>query len=223
MTTTTGLRRSAALAVTAATLLAIPATGAVAAPAAPDPTDPILVPNPVESSDPGTTWACRTTGVTVVCSGELSYGWHVEPGPDDWCAVPLFSVDGTFERRQTRYYALDAATGTYVETNRLIHVGIFDSLTAEPNDPDAARVGTKLLMTWASYFATPGDLDSRITRKQGIDTWFQPSHGGVFTLDVGQKSTIGTDDFDLHGRWDVATANDPFEEFGKVCTSLGLD
>ena len=72
-------------------------------------------------------------------------------------------------------------------------------------------------------FAIPGDLDSRITRKQGIDTWFQPSHGGVFTLDVGQKTTIGTDDYDLHGRWDVATASDPFEEFGKVCSSLGLD
>ena len=59
-------------------------------------------------------------------------------------------------------------------------------------------------MLWASDFVVPGDLDSRVTRKQGIDTWFKTPHGGVFTLDVGQKTTIFSDDFDLRGRWDVA-------------------
>lgn len=222
MTTMTGLRHGA-VALASATMLVLPAAAAVAAPAAPDPSDPVLVPNPTESSDPGTSWTCRPTGASVTCTGALAYGWDVEPGPDDWCSVPLYSADGHFDRRQTRYYTLDPASGNYLETNRLVHLEITDALTAAPDDPDVARVGTVLRMTWASDFLTPGDLDSRVTRKQGIDTWFQPEHGGVFTLDVGQKTTVGSDDFDLRGRWDVATAGDPHLEFGKVCTSLGLD
>jgi hypothetical protein len=158
----------------------------------------------------------------VACTGYLAYGWAVEPGPEDWCSVPLYSVNGHFERRQTRYYALDLATGNYLESNRLVHLEITDSLTATPNEPTAPRINTVQRMTWASDFTIPGDLDSRITRKQGIDTWFQPPHGGVFTLDVGQKTTIGSDDYDLHGRWDVATEPDPGGEFAKVCTALGL-
>ena len=157
----------------------------------------------------------------VQCTGELANTWESQPGPDDWCSQPLFSVDGRFERRQTRYYAFDPATGNYLETNRLIHLDAADSLVSAPDAPASGGVSAVLRMTWVSTFDIPGDLDSRVTRKQGIDTWFQAPHGGVFILDVGQKKTIFSDDFDLHGRWDIALG-DGAAEFSKVCTALGL-
>jgi hypothetical protein len=78
-----------------------------------------------------------------------------------------------------------------------------------------------LRMTWVSTFQRPGDPDSRVTRKQGIDTWFQAPRGGVFTLDVGQNTQILDDGVNFHGRWDIALG-DGAAEFTKVCTALGL-
>jgi hypothetical protein len=43
-------------------------------------------------------------------------------------------------------------------------------------------------MTWITTFQIPGDLDSRVTRKQGIDTFIKASNGGLIVLDVGQKT-----------------------------------
>ena len=213
-------RRLLGTLVAAAGVLAFPAVAASAEPTI-DPTDPALVPGPVESSDPGTQWTCQTTGGEVQCTGDLSSSWESEPGPDDWCSQPLFSVEGQFERRQTRYYSFDPTTGSYLETKRLIHLDTSDSLVSAPDAPSAEGVGTALRMTWISTFAIPGDLDSRVTQKQGIDTWFKAPNGGVFTLDVGQKTTVLSDDFDLHGRWDVHLGDDA-TEFTKVCTALGL-
>jgi hypothetical protein len=130
-------------------------------------------------------------------------------------------VDGQFDRRQTRYYSFDPTTGSYLETNRLAHMDITDSLVSAPDAPSSDGVATVLRMMWATDFTRPGDLDSRIARKQGIDTWFQAPHGGVFTLDVGQKKTVLGEDFDFHGRWDIALGDDA-AEFTKVCTALGI-
>lgn len=204
----------------AAGLLAVPGSASAAAPTI-DPTDPTLVPNPVEASDPGTQWTCQTAGGDVQCSGSLAYTWESQPGPDDWCSQPLYSVDGQFQRRQTRYYSFDPTTGAYLETNRLIHLHYSDSLVAAPDAPAAGGVSTVLRQTWVSTFTQPGDLDSRLTRRQGIDTWFQAPHGGVFTLDVGQDRQTGPDDADFHGRWDIALG-DGAAEFKKVCTALAL-
>lgn len=201
--------------------LALVGTPAAAADTTISPTDTRLVPNPVESSDEGTSWTCRTAGPDVTCTGDLAYGWTAEPGPDDWCTQPLWSVDGRFHRTQARWYSLDPASGRYLEYFRLVHLDTSDALVASSDAPASTGVQTRLLMTWRSDFDTPGVLDSRVTRKQGIDTWFKTAHGGVFTLDVGQKTTVLSDDFDLRGRWDVATG-DPGVEFGKVCTALGL-
>src|SRR4029453_15664721 len=52
-----------------------------------DPSDPRLVPNPIESSDPGTVWSCRVTGSEGQCTGTLAISWEREEGPGDWCAV----------------------------------------------------------------------------------------------------------------------------------------
>jgi hypothetical protein len=204
----------------AAAMLALPGE-ASAAESTVDPTDPALVPNPVEASDPGTAWTCRVAGGDVQCSGDLAYTWNSQPGPDDWCSQPLYSVDGQFERRQTRYYSFDPTTGSYLETNRLIHLDITDSLVPAPDAPASSGVSTVLRMTWVSTFLQPGDLDSRVTRKQGIDTWFQAPHGGVFTLDVGQNTEIPDGGGNFHGRWDIALG-DGAAEFTKVCTALGL-
>lgn len=76
-------------------------------------------------------------------------------------------------------------------------------------------------MTWLTTFQTPGDLDSRITRKQGIDTLIKLPNGAVITLDVGQKTTILSDDFDFKGQWDIALG-DPAVVFGKICSALGV-
>ena len=124
-------RRLLGTLVAAAGVLAFPAVAASAEPTI-DPTDPALVPGPVESSDPGTQWTCQTTGGEVQCTGDLSSSWESEPGPDDWCSQPLFSVDGQFERRQTRYYSFDPTTGSYLETKRLIHLDTSDSLVSGP-------------------------------------------------------------------------------------------
>jgi hypothetical protein len=210
----------AALALTAG-LLALPGVAFAAQPPI-DPTDGRLVPNPIESSDPGTQWTCRQAGPDVQCVSDLSLTWGSEPGPDDWCAQPLYSVDGHFTRSQTRYYAPDVATGTYLETNRLVHLDIGDSLVALPDQAADEGVRSVLRMTWLSTFTRPGDLDSRVTQKQGIDTYFRAPDGGVFTLDVGQKTTIFADDFDFHGRWDIALG-DAGTEFTKVCNALGLE
>ena len=51
-------------------------------------------PGPVRSRRSGTQWTCQTTGGEVQCTGDLSYSWESEPGPDDWCSQPLFSVEG---------------------------------------------------------------------------------------------------------------------------------
>jgi hypothetical protein len=179
------------------------------------------VPNPIESSDEGTVWTCRFTGPEVQCDGVLQLSWQVQEGPGDWCAVPLYSINGTFTRTQTRYYRYDPATGRYLEYKRLTHLTVADSLTPSP-DPSATNVvATRLVMTWITAFQTPGDLDSRVTRKQGIDTFIKDPRGGIVLLDVGQKTTILAEDFDFRGRWDIALG-DPEVEFGKVCNALGV-
>jgi hypothetical protein len=186
-----------------------------------DPSDPRLVPNPIESSDEGTAWTCRVTGPEIQCTGTLAISWELQEGPGDWCAVPLYSVNGTFTRAQTRYYAYDAASGQFLEYKRLIHLYSNESLTPVP-DPNATNVVIgHLNMTWISTFQTPGDLDSRVTQKQGIDTFIKPPNGGLVVLDVGQKMTVLGEDFDFRGRWDIALG-DPAVEFGKVCHALGL-
>jgi hypothetical protein len=186
-----------------------------------DPSDSRLVPNPIESSDEGTVWTCRVTGPEVQCTGTLAISWVLQEGPGDWCAVPLYSVNGTFTRAQTRYYAYDAASGQYLEYKRLIHLYSNEYLTPEPDPSSTNVVIGRLNMTWISTFQTPGDLDSRVTQKQGIDTFIKPPNGGLVVLDVGQKMTVLGEDFDFRGRWDIALG-DPAVEFGKVCSALGL-
>jgi hypothetical protein len=190
-----------------------------------DPSDPRLAPNPTESSDEGTVWTCRVTGPEVQCTGTLTISWVLQEGPGDWCAVPLYSVNGTFTRAQTRYYAYDAASGQFLEYKRLIHLYSNEHLTPVP-DPNATNVViARLNMTWISTFQTPGDLDSRVTQKQGIDTFIKPPNGGLVVVDVGQKTedlvTAPGEDFNFRGRWDIALG-DPAVEFGKVCHALGL-
>jgi hypothetical protein len=190
-----------------------------------DPSDPRLVPNPIESSDPGTSWTCRLTGPEVQCTGAVRISWELQDGPGDWCAVPLYSVNGTFARAQTRHYLYDAASGQYLEYKRLIHLDINEFLTPVP-DPAATNVViARLNMTWLTTFQTPGDVDSRITRKQGIDTFIKPPRGGLLVLDVGQKTedlaTAPGEDFNFRGRWDIALG-DPAVAFGKVCSALGV-
>jgi hypothetical protein len=75
-------------------------------------------------------------------------------------------------------------------------------------------------MTWLITFQTPGDLDSRVAQKQGIDTFLKLPNGELLVLDVGQKTTVLGEDFDLRGRWDIALG-DLAVEFGKVCSALG--
>jgi hypothetical protein len=190
-----------------------------------DPSDPRLVPNPTESSDPGTVWTCRVTGPEVQCTGTLTISWELQEGPGDWCTVPLYSVNGTFTRTQTRYYTFDAASGQYLEYKRLIHLYSNEYLTPVPDPSSTNVVIGRLNMTWLSTFQTLGDLDSRITRKQGIDTFIKLPDGGIILLDVGQKTedlvTAPGEDFNFRGRWDIALG-DPAVEFGKVCHALGL-
>jgi hypothetical protein len=146
------------------------------------------VPNPIESSDEGTVWSCRVTGPEVQCTGTFTFSWVLQEGPGDWCAVPLYSVNGTFTRAQTRYYTYDAASGQFLEYKRLIHLYSNEYLTPVP-DPNATNVVIgRLNMTWISTFQTPGDLDSRVTQKQDIDTFIKPPNGGLVVLDVGQKT-----------------------------------
>jgi hypothetical protein len=185
-----------------------------------DPSDPRLVPNPIEASDEGTAWACQVTGSEVRCTGALTMSWELQEGPGDWCAAPLYSVNGVFTRTQTRYYTYDAASDRYLEYKRLIHLNSDESLTpdADPNSPNV--VTARLIMMWISSFQTPGDLDSRVTRKQGIDTFVNSPNGGLVVLDVGQKTTVLGDDFNFKGRWDIALG-DPAVEFGKICSALG--
>ena len=207
--------------------LSLAAAGGAGAQGTPtfDPADARLVPNPIPNSDEGTTWTCRATGPDVACGGRLKISWELQDGPGDWCGVPLYSLDGTFSRTQTRFYAFDAASGLYLEYKRLIHLDWYEFFTPTP-DPDSTNVVlARLSMTWISTFQAPGDLDSRSTRKQGIDTFIKPPNGGAFILDVGQKTedlTIAPgEDFNFRGRWDIALG-DPAVEFGKICTALGL-
>ena len=190
-----------------------------------DPSDPRLVPNPIESSDEGTAWICRTVGAEILCDGTLTITWPLQEGPGDWCAVPLYSVDGTFMRTQTRYYAYDAASNQYLEYKRLVHRYSNEFLTPDPDPASENVVEGVLRMTWTSAFQVPGDLDSRITRKQGIDTFIKSPSGGIIVLDVGQttenSATAPGDDFNFKGRWDIALG-DPAVEFGKVCAALGV-
>ena len=211
----------------AVVVLSLGAVGGAAAKGLPtvDPSDPRLTPNPVLNSDAATVWTCQVTGSVVACDGRLRNAWELEEGPDDWCAVPLFSVNGTFSRTQTRYYAFDAATGLYLESKRLIHLDAVDYFTPDPDPNSTNVVYARLSMTWVTTFQTLGDLDSRSTRKQGIDTLWKRPDGGAFVLDVGQTTedlTIAPgEDFDFRGRWDHVRG-DPAVVFGKLCTALGL-
>jgi hypothetical protein len=185
-----------------------------------DPSDPRLVPNPIETSDEGTAWTCRVTDSDVRCTGALTMSWELQEGPGDWCAVPLYSVNGVFTRTQTRYYTYDAASDRYLESKRLIHLNSNESLTADPDPHSTNVVSARLIMTWISRFQTPGDLDSRVTRKQGIDTFVKSPNGGLVVMDVGQKTTVLGADFNFNGRWDIALG-DPEVQFGKICSALG--
>ena len=215
------LLRVLAVMLVAVGLFALPTTASAQGTPTIDPSDPRLVPNPIESSDPGTIWTCRVTGPEVQCTGTLTFSWELQEGPGDWCAVPLYSVNGTFTRTQTRYYTFDAASGQYLEYKRLIHLYSNEYLTPEPDPSSSNIVIARLNMTWISTFQTPGDLDSRVTQKQGIDTFIKPPNGELVVLDVGQKMTVLGEDFDFRGRWDIALG-DPAVEFGKVCSALGL-
>jgi hypothetical protein len=189
-----------------------------------DPSDPRLVPNPIESSDEGTIWSCRFTGPEVQCTSTLTFSWELQEGPGElfyFCAVPIYSVNGTFTRTQTRYYTYDAASGQFLEYKRLIHLYSNEYFTPIPDPNTTNVVIARLNMTWISTFQTPGDLDSRVTQKQGIDTFIKPPNGRLVVLDVGQKMTVLGEDFDFRGRWDIALG-DPAVEFGKVCSALGL-
>jgi hypothetical protein len=223
---TGAMKRQLVAAILAIVALSLGTVGGVAArgPAAVDPGDPRLTPNPVEFSDEGTLWTCRATGSDIACSGTLSIAWELQGGPD-FCAVPLLSLDGTFSRTQTRFYAVDAASGLYLEYKRLIHLDSIEDFTPAPDPSSTNVVNARLSMTWISTFQSPGDLDSRSTRKQGIDTFIKTPHGGVIVLDIGQKTedlTIAPgEDFDFRGRWDIALG-DPGVEFGKICAALGL-
>jgi hypothetical protein len=215
-------RHCVTLLITATAMLVLTAGSAAASSTTISPSDPRLVPNPIESSDEGTAWSCQVTGGDVQCDGARSISWDLIDGPGDWCTVPLYSINGTFSRTQTRYYSYDAATGDYLEFKRLIHLSSNESLTPLP-DPSSTNVVTGwLTMTWITTFGTPGDLDSRVTQKQGIDTFLKPPNSGVLVLDVGQKTTTSEgDDLDFRGRWDIALG-DPSVEFGKVCSALGV-
>jgi hypothetical protein len=205
-----------ALALAGAVLPAVPAQAAATI----DPSDPRLVPNPIESSDEGTAWTCQVTGSDVQCDGTLVVSWQLQDGPDV-CALPLYSVNGVLTRSQTRYYSYDAASGRYLEYKRLVHLYSNEYLTPIP-DPDSTNVViARLSMTWISTFQTPGDLESRSTQKQGIDTFLKRPDGALLVLDVGQKTTVLGEDFDFHGRWDIALGNFE-EESGKICTALGM-
>jgi hypothetical protein len=220
------MKRLSVAVILAMLALSLAAVGGVAAHGTPtlDPSDPRLVPNPIESSNEGTAWACQVTGSEVHCAGAFKVSWDLDEGPD-LCAVPVFSVTGTFSRTQTRYYTLDAASGTYLEYKRLIHLYSNEGFTPDPDPNSDNVVIARLSMTWISTFQSPGDLDSRITRKQGIDTFIKPPNGGLIVMDVGQKTedlvTAPGEDFDFRGRWDIALG-DPDAEFGKVCSALGL-
>jgi hypothetical protein len=190
-----------------------------------DPSDPRLVPNPIESSDEGTAWTCRITGQDVQCTGTFTDSWELLDGPGDWCAVPLYSANGTFTRKQTRYYTYDATSGQYLEYKRLIHLSSNEFLTPVP-DPDSTNVLiARLSMTFLTTFQIPGNLDSRVTRKQGIDTFIKPPNGGLIVVDVGQKTEDSAvapgEDFNFRGRWDIALG-DPGVAFGKTCSALGV-
>jgi hypothetical protein len=186
-----------------------------------EPSDPRLVPNPIDSSDEGTAWTCHSTGRDARCEGTLTTSWELQDGPGDWCSAPLYSINGTFTRTQSRYYTYDTARGEYLEDKRLVHLYSNEFLTPVPDPTSTNSVIARLNMTWISTFQTPGDLDSRVTQKQGIDTFIKPPTGGLVVLDVGQKTTVLGEDFDFKGRWDIALG-DPAVEFGKVCNALGL-
>ena len=211
----------------AAVALSVGAVGGAAAKGLPavDPSDPRLTPNPIENSDEGTAWTCRVAGSDVACDGRLRITWELQEGPGDWCSVPLFSANGLFSREQTRYYTFDAASGLYLESKRLIHLDFIDNFTPSPDPTSTNVVYARLNMTWVTTFQTAGDLDSRSTRKQGIDTIWKLPDGGAFVLDVGQTTedlTIAPgEDFDFRGRWDHVFG-DPAVVFGKACTALGL-
>jgi hypothetical protein len=186
-----------------------------------DPSDPRLVPNPIESSDPGTVWTCRFTGPEVQCTGTLTFSWELQEAPEQFCAVPLYSVNGTFTRTQTRYYTYDATSGQYLEYKRLIHLYSNEYTTPDPDPNSTNVVLARLNMTWLTTFQTPGDLDSRVTQKQGIDAFVKLPNGELLVLDVGQKTTVLGEDFDFRGRWDIALG-DPAVAAGKICSALGL-
>jgi hypothetical protein len=185
-----------------------------------DPSDLRLVPNPIESSDEGTAWTCQVTGSEVQCTGTLRISWELQEAPAECNGVPLYSVNGIFTRTQTRYYAYDAASGQYLEYKRLVHLYSNEYFTPVPDPNSANVVIARLNMTWLITFQTPGDLDSRVAQKQGIDTFLKLPNGELLVLDVGQKTTVLGEDFDLRGRWDIALG-DLAVEFGKVCSALG--
>lgn len=221
------MKRLAVAAILAIVALSLTALGGAAAhgTATIGPSDARLVPNPIEFSDEGTAWTCRVTGSDVACTGTIKTSWELQEGPGDWCAVPLFSLDGTAGRTQTRFYTFDAGSSLYLEYKRLIHLDSYEYFTPTPDPNSTNVVEARLSMTWISTFQTPGDLDSRSTRKQGIDTFVKSPNGGVILLDIGQKTedlTIAPgEDFDFRGRWDIALG-DPAVEFGKICGALGL-
>lgn len=201
-----------------------PANASSSDPTAIDPTDSRLVPNPIDTSDPGTTWSCNFVGSEVQCSGVLKISWQGPEGPIPLCSVPLYSVNGHFARTQTRHYAFDAATGRYLEYKRLIHLVAGDSITPTPDPASTNYLVTKYQMTWLTSFHVPGDNDSRVTRKQGVDTFVKRPDGGIVLLDVGQRTedlTIAPgEDFDFRGRYDVALGAP--DALNKICTALGI-
>lgn len=130
-----------------------------------------------------------------------------------------------------------------------VHGPVFAVVVAHPDDDAFTWAGTVALHAQDPDFrfvlihATNGeagdirpgfpatrDTLGRIRRRECEAAWRPVGRppdrhdwlGGVSTLDIGQKTTIGTDDFDLRGRWDIALGEGPFLEIHKVCNALGL-
>jgi hypothetical protein len=154
---------------------------------------------------------------------------HQPDGPlPQLLGIPAWSCHGSNLSRveasrnpgTVQYYAYDAASGQYLEYKRLVHLYSNEYFTPVPDPNSANVVIARLNMTWLITFQTPGDLDSRVAQKQGIDTFLKLPNGELLVLDVGQKTTVLGEDFDLRGRWDIALG-DLAVEFGKVCSALG--
>jgi len=206
---------SRALAVSAATALALVAAVGPAAAGNPHQVDPALM---VPTLNPDfAPWSCFEAGRGITCQGGYSASFEGEPAGLQCDGAEVY-VSGSVRQRMTRWH-----TTSGLATKTIVHIDApADRLTLSPTGDGPAVSGVGHFNRHYTY-PVPGDRDSRVMTEVGAIYLLRGPDGGRLILhDTGTVTFAPGQDFEvvdrMSGRHDYYA--DPASLQTVVCDAL---